>query len=59
MKNAKRKIIGGAVISVCALCAAAAGSKIDNKIEDSVTVSALPAEETPVIVLDAGHGAST
>lgn len=57
MKNPKRKIIGGVVISVCVLCAAAAGSKADNrKSEDSVTVSALPAEKTPIIVLDAGHG---
>lgn len=57
MKNPKRKIIGGVVISVCVLCAVAAGSKADNrKSEDSVTVSALPAEKTPIIVLDAGHG---
>ena len=60
MKNPKRKIIGGVVISVCVLCAAAAGSKADNrKSEDSVTVSSLPAEKTPIIVLDAGHGEST
>ena len=60
MKKAKRKIIGGAVISVCALCAAAAGSRTNNKsYDDAVTVSALPAEKTPIIVLDSGHGAST
>ena len=28
----------------------------NRKSEDSVTVSALPAEKTPIIVLDAGHG---
>ena len=60
MKKAKRKIIGGAVISVCALCATATGSRTTNKNYDgTVTVSALPAGKTPIIVLDAGHGAST
>lgn len=59
MKNAKQKIITGTVFFACAAVAIVGGSIISDKAE------AIPAsimgitEETPVIVLDAGHGEST
>ena len=60
MKNTKRKIISGAIISVCALAAVAGTSKVSQKAADNaMPVSAAMDEPTPIIILDAGHGAST
>ena len=58
MNKTKRKIIGGAVIAVCAVVAMGAGSVISRKAkENSVPVSVTSYEnEKPVIILDAGHG---
>ena len=59
MKNPKRKIIAGAVFFACGVIAIAGGNTIAKKA-DSIPVSALGiTDETPVIVLDAGHGEST
>ncbi len=59
MKNAKRKIITGVVFSACAAVAIIGGSIITDKAE-AVPASIMGvAKETPVIVLDAGHGEST
>ena len=59
MKNAKRKIIIGTVFSACTAAAILGGSIITEKAE-SVPASVMGVyEETPVIVLDAGHGEST
>lgn len=56
MKNPKRKIITGAVFSACVATAIIGGSIISNKA-DAVPASIMGlTEETPVIVLDAGHG---
>ncbi|HEZ7987219.1 MAG TPA: N-acetylmuramoyl-L-alanine amidase [Ruminococcus sp.] len=58
MNKTKRKIIGGAVIAVCAVAAMGAGSVISRKAkENSLPVSVTSYEnEKPVIILDAGHG---
>ena len=59
MRNPKRKIIAGAVFFACGVIAIAGGSAIAKKA-DSIPVSAIGlTDETPVIVLDAGHGEST
>ncbi len=59
MKNAKQKIIAGTVFSVCAAAVIVGGSIITEKAE-AVPASIMGvSEETPVIVLDAGHGEST
>lgn len=56
MKYAKRKIIIGAVFTSCIAAVIAGGSVIQKK-SDSIPVSGSPfQEETPVIILDAGHG---
>ncbi len=57
MNKIKRKIIGGAVIFGCAVIGLSAASKISQKAKSgAVPVSMLSQEnETPVIVLDAGH----
>ena len=60
MKNVKRKLIGSGIVTICALTAVAGGSKVSQKAaEDAFPVSAAKFESTPVIILDAGHGAST
>lgn len=58
MNKAKRKIITGAVISVCAVAAIAAGSVISQKAENGALPVSLTSYENqkPVIILDAGHG---
>lgn len=59
MKNAKRKIITGAVFSACVAVAVIGGSVISDKADAiPASVSGIT-EETPIIVLDAGHGEST
>lgn len=56
MKNAKRKIIVGSVFSAC-VAAAVVGGNIITKKAETVPASIMGiSEETPVIVLDAGHG---
>ncbi len=59
MKKAKQKIITGAVFSVCAAISIVGGSIITDKAEAIPTSIMEISEETPVIVLDAGHGEST
>lgn len=56
MKNAKQKIIAVAVFSVCAAISIVGGSIITDKAEAIPTSIMEISEETPVIVLDAGHG---
>lgn len=58
MNNIKRKIIGGAVIFGCAVIGLSAAVKINQKAKsDTIPVAMLSqANETPIIVLDAGHG---
>ena len=59
MKNAKQKIIAGAVFSACAAISIVGGSIITDKAEAIPTSIMEISEETPVIVLDAGHDEST
>ena len=60
MKKTKRKLISGGIVAICGVFAVAACSHISQKASDSVIpVSAGQFEETPIIILDAGHGAST
>ena len=60
MKKIRRKIISGAVLAFCAIFTLAAGARISGKSKDeAVTVSAMINDSPPIIVLDAGHGAST
>ena len=57
MKNVKRIIFSGAVVSVCAFSAiAAAVGMNNNKNDGDIPASAKISKDTPVIVLDAGHG---
>lgn len=60
MKNIKRKLIGSSIAMVCGISAVAAVSHIPHKTADEViaTASSGPGS-TPIIILDAGHGAST
>lgn len=55
MKNIKRKIITGAVFSACVAVAIIGGSVVTDKAEAIPTSVAGITEETPIIVLDAGH----
>lgn len=60
MKNVKRMIFSGAVVSVCAVSAIAAAAGLrGNNSGESLPVSAKVSKKAPVIVLDAGHGEST
>ena len=57
MKNVKRMIFSGAVVSVCAFSAIAAAAGMNrNKDDGELPASAKISKDTPVIVLDAGHG---
>lgn len=57
MKNVKHMIFSGAVVSVCAFSAiAAAAGMNNNKNGEDIPASAKISKDTPVIVLDAGHG---
>ncbi len=58
MKNAKRKIFTGAIFSACVV-SAIIGGNIINKKSEAIPASVMGiSDETPVIVLDAGHGES-
>lgn len=60
MKKIKRKLICSGIVAVCGVSAIAASSRIPHKTADDVLpASAARFESTPVIILDAGHGAST
>lgn len=56
MRNAKRKIIIGAIFFGCAVAAIGGGSVISRKAEAVPTALTGIEEEPPVIILDAGHG---
>ncbi len=58
MKKIKRRIIGGAVIFCCAAIGIGAASHISKKAESGAVPTAMTdyENETPVIILDAGHG---
>lgn len=61
MKNVKRKILTSSIFLGCAFFALGAASVISRNVSpDAVTASVSSLErETPVIILDAGHGEST
>ena len=60
MKKIRRKIISGGVLAFCAVFTVTAGARISGKVKnEAVTVSAAVNDTPPVIVLDAGHGASS
>lgn len=61
MRKVHRKIVSGALLCGCALFTLYGASRIAERTEDgALPVSITDMEnETPVIVLDAGHGAST
>ena len=61
MRRVHRKIVGGAVLFSCALFTLYGASRIAEKAEkEAVHVSITGTEEAlPIIILDAGHGAST
>ena len=61
MRKIHRKIIGGALLSFCALFTLYGASRIAEKAENAVVpVSITGTEEAlPIIILYAGHGAST
>lgn len=53
----KRKLISGGILSICSVFAVMAGAHISQKASDNaIPVSVGQFEETPVIILDAGHG---
>ena len=61
MRRVHRKIVGGVVLCGCALFTLYGASRVAEKAENgSVPVSITGIEEAlPIIILDAGHGAST
>ena len=61
MRRVHRKIVGGALLCGCALFTLYGASRIAEKAENGdVPVSITTTEEAlPIIILDAGHGAST
>ena len=61
MRKVHRKIVSGALLCGCALFTLYGASSIAERTENgALPVSITDMEnETPVIVLDAGHGAST
>ena len=60
MKKIQRKLIAGSIAVLSATAAAAGILSVSGKADiETVSVSAGRFEETPVIILDAGHGAST
>ncbi|WP_295069286.1 hypothetical protein [Ruminococcus sp.] len=61
MRKVHRKIVSGALLCGCALFTLYGASRIAERAENgALPVSITDMEnETPVIVLDAGHGAST
>ena len=61
MRKIHRKIVGGALLCGCAMFTLYGASRIAEKAEKGVVpVSITGTEEAlPIIILDAGHGAST
>lgn len=61
MNKIKRRIIGGAVVFCCATVGIGAASHISKKAESGAVPAAVTGyeNETPIIILDAGHGEST
>ena len=61
MRRVHRKIVGGALSCGCAMFTLYGASRIAERVENgAVTVSITGVEEAlPIIILDAGHGAST
>jgi N-acetylmuramoyl-L-alanine amidase len=61
MRKTQRKIVSGALLCGCALFTLYGASRIAERIENgALPVSITDMEnETPVVILDAGHGAST
>ena len=61
MRRVHRRIVGGALLCGCALFTLYGASCIAEKVENGdVPVSITGTEESlPIIILDAGHGAST
>ena len=61
MRKVHRKIVGGALLCGCALFTLYGASSIAEKAEnESLPVSITDIDdEMPIIILDAGHGAST
>ena len=61
MRRVHRKIVGGVVMCGCAVFTLYGASHIAEKAENgAVPVSITDTEEAlPIIILDAGHGAST
>jgi N-acetylmuramoyl-L-alanine amidase len=61
MRKVHRKIVSGALLCGCALFTLYGASRIAERAENGalpVSVSDMEKEQ-PIIVLDAGHGAST
>lgn len=61
MKKVHRKIVSGALLCGCSLFALYGASTVAEKSEKGALPVSLsdPDKEKPIIVLDAGHGAST
>ena len=61
MRKVHRKILSGAVLCGCALFTLYGASRVTERVENGgVPVSITDIEEVlPIIILDAGHGAST
>ena len=61
MTRVHKKIVGGALLCGCALFTLYGASRISEKTENgAIPVSITDVEEAlPIIILDAGHGAST
>lgn len=58
MNKIKRRIIGGAVVFCCAAVGISAASHITKKADHIAVPAALTnyEKDSPVIILDAGHG---
>ena len=61
MRKVHKKIVSGLLLSGCSLFALYGASRIADRTENGALPVSLTdtSEEKPVIVLDAGHGAST
>ena len=61
MRKVHRKVVGGVLLCGCAMFTLYGASRIAEKVENiAVPVSITGTEEAlPIIILDAGHGAST
>ena len=59
MRKVHRKIVGGALLCGCAIFTLYGASRIAERVEnEAVPVSITGEEALPIIILDAGHGAS-